>query len=670
MNGLTSPIRRRTEAPAAEPAVSPAVTPRAVLLGLASAVVTAATAPYLSFRMGVWLPGSDSLMTTPLLVLLAMVFVNGLILRWWPGRAFTRKEMLAVYVMLIVSLGWLTKGGLPFLAGLIPYPFYRATPANGWDSLIIPYIPSWLRLTSPEAVTGFWEGIPEHTAVPWAAWRQPIIVWSAFTCALMVAALCAASLLRKDWIERQRLTFPLADIPLAITGERERPSAGTTSMRQRAFLLGFAVPAFLGVLGWLHRYIPSLPTMNLYQIPVGRAFSGMGLPWSSLSTVVVTISWAVLGVMCLIPSEVSLSLGLFYVLNRLQLFAWAAVGLGQGQTASAIDPGTFTSFEQGGGIIALAGLVLYESRHSLRLAWESLRRRRSEETELVAPMPSRLAIVGFFAANAFMLWCCSRMGMSWWSFVMLMTLFYLSMLVGSKLVAAGGVLTYHPGLYSFEQQLMAGLVGPRLIGPSSFVTMTCLTQTYMDDPGNLVMPQMMNALKLGHAGRLPGRRLSWAMLAAIVAVIVVGWFGMLAMIYHYGATTLQPWPFTAGGDEAFGFIDPALRDPGAVLGWKWSALGIGGAVMMVLWWLQLHVAWWPLSPLGFVIASGWSTENELWTCALIGWLLTTLIKRYGGLRLYRMLRPAFLGLVIGDLLTSSATGILNVLVDWRRLMGQ
>jgi hypothetical protein len=107
-----------------------------------------------------------------------------------------------------------------------------------------------------------------------------------------------------------------------------------------------------------------------------------------------------------------------------------------------------------------------------------------------------------------------------------------------------------------------------------------------------------------------------------------------------------------------------------VLTWKWLALALGGAAMLTMTWLQLHVAWWPVSPLGFVIASGWSTENELWGCALIGWLLTTLIKRYGGLRLYRTLRPAFLGLVVGDLLTSSATGILNVMFDYRRLVGQ
>ena len=658
-----------THPTSSSPAASRAVTTRAVVVGALAAVVAAATAPYLSFRMGVWLPGSDSLMTTPVLVLLALVFLNGPLRRHWPRRAFSRGELCVVYGMLIVSLGWLTKGGLPFLVALITYPFYRATPANGWESLIWPYLPSWLRVSTPEAVTWFWEGRPEHAAVPWAAWREPALVWSAFTLALMVAMLCAASLLRRDWIERQRLTFPLVEIPLALTGESETPTLGTSLLGRRVFLLGFALPTVIGLVQWLHRFWPAIPTWSMYQIPVGQTFSGMGLPWSALSDVNFTISWSVLGIMCLIPSEISLSLGLFYVLNKLQLLGWAASGLGRGQAAGSIDPGTFTAFEQGGGLIALAGLVLYESRHSLRHAWDTLSRRAEEEADPTAPMSGRAAVLGFLAANAFMFWCGLQLGMSWWSFLLLMGLFSMAMLVGSKLIAAGGVLAFHPGLYALERQMLVGLLGPRMLGPSSLVIATVLGETYMDDPANLAMPQMMNALKLGRTERVRGRAYSWAMLLAIALVISVGLAATLDMVYRYGASSLAPWPFTTVGDGAFGDIDAALRDPGPVLTWKWLALTIGGTAVLGLTWLQLHVTWWPVSAMGFVIASGWSTENELWGCALIGWLLTMLVKRYGGLRLYRTLRPAFLGLVIGDLLTSSVTGILGALLDYRRLAG-
>jgi hypothetical protein len=64
--------------------------------------------------------------------------------------------------------------------------------------------------------------------------------------------------------------------------------------------------------------------------------------------------------------------------------------------------------------------------------------------------------------------------------------------------------------------------------------------------------------------------------------------------------------------------------------------------------------WWPLTPIGFIVATVYHTNQFVWTNALIAWLLTTIIQRYGGLRLYRELRPAFLGLVLGQLLTGVA----------------
>ena len=52
----------------------------------------------------------------------------------------------------------------------------------------------------------------------------------------------------------------------------------------------------------------------------------------------------------------------------------------------------------------------------------------------------------------------------------------------------------------------------------------------------------------------------------------------------------------------------------------------------------------------------------VWTNALVGWTLTTLIRRYGGLRLYRSLRPAFVGLILGQFLMSVGMAIFSATV--------
>jgi hypothetical protein len=68
--------------------------------------------------------------------------------------------------------------------------------------------------------------------------------------------------------------------------------------------------------------------------------------------------------------------------------------------------------------------------------------------------------------------------------------------------------------------------------------------------------------------------------------------------------------------------------------------------------------WWPLTPIGFIVASVWHTNQHVWTNALIAWILVSTIRRYGGLRLYRTLRPAFIGLVLGQYLIDAGMAVL------------
>ena len=51
--------------------------------------------------------------------------------------------------------------------------------------------------------------------------------------------------------------------------------------------------------------------------------------------------------------------------------------------------------------------------------------------------------------------------------------------------------------------------------------------------------------------------------------------------------------------------------------------------------------------MGFAISVGWLT-SQIWFSALIAWLLKGVIVRFGGVRLFRNLRPFFLGLILGE----------------------
>ena len=57
------------------------------------------------------------------------------------------------------------------------------------------------------------------------------------------------------------------------------------------------------------------------------------------------------------------------------------------------------------------------------------------------------------------------------------------------------------------------------------------------------------------------------------------------------------------------------------------SLGVGAAVMALLISLRRSVAWWPLSPLGYLVGSSYTVMHQLWFCVLLGWLANSLVRR-------------------------------------------
>ncbi|MFB3882836.1 MAG: DUF6785 family protein [Armatimonadota bacterium] len=640
------------------------VTIRAVVLGGASVALVAAINPYLDFVKHTWSVGGGSLLEGPLIVLFAGLLVNGLLLRTAPRRALRRGELLVVYGMLALSLGLTRQGGLPYLVSSVTYPFYMAGPGNDWEHLILPHIPPWLHPAKLELMRWFWEGSPQGYGVPWRDWLTPMAAWGAFTFALMAAMFCLGTLLRKDWIERQRLTFPLVDVPLAVTGDGERPTLAGSIFANRVFWLGFSLPAALAVLGWLHQLYPMVPVPQIYDVQVGRSFAGMPLPWSVLGNLSVSIVFPVIGITCLLPSEVSLSLWLFYVLYRVQQLIWGSFGLAQEGATSPINinPRAFIGFEEAGGFLALTALTLYQSRNALRVAWRSLiGRGRVEEPDPYSMLQGRWALLGFGLANGFMIWWAVSAGTSWWSFVGLFGVFYAVLVGASRMVAAGGVMFVDTGFH--PRAVMLRTVGAAPIGVNSLTMYAYFSVIFMCDPMNLAMPQMMNSFKLVHSGRLRGAAFTWAAAVAFVAVIVFGISALLQMLHTYGAASVgyRGWPFSDYPEGAFTELATSLRVPESPDNWLRAALGLGAGFTLLLVWLNSRFIWWPVSPIGFLIASSWETNRSIWSSAFIAWVVSTLIRRYGGLRLFRSFRPAFLGLVLGDVVPRGVLAILSAI---------
>jgi len=239
------------------------ITSRSILVGAFCIALLALINPYLAYVRNTWEVGFGSLPSSAVLSLFLLVVVNSLLARLHSDRGLTRSELLVVYGMIIIPIYVIHTSGLPIVLSSTTYPFYRATPSNGWQSIIAPHIPLWLRLNDPQAVVWFWEGMPRGSALPWGVWLTPLASWGLFTLALATGVFCLGSLLNKDWIERQRLSYPLVAVPLALVGQEERPTLGASLLRNRVFWIGFAVPSLFVLLDFCHLFYPNLPAPQL-----------------------------------------------------------------------------------------------------------------------------------------------------------------------------------------------------------------------------------------------------------------------------------------------------------------------------------------------------------------------------------------------------------------------
>ena len=113
-------------------------------------------------------------------------------------------------------------------------------------------------------------------------------------------------ILRRQWVEHERLAYPLAQVALAMIEDEGRPSLLKPFFKSRLMWIGFAIPFLVGSLNALHHYFPSVGQIGLNT---SVSFLGTNLP--------VNLNFLMLGFSFLINSTLSLSLWFFLLVYTL-----------------------------------------------------------------------------------------------------------------------------------------------------------------------------------------------------------------------------------------------------------------------------------------------------------------------------------------------------------------
>ncbi|MYF91281.1 MAG: hypothetical protein F4184_03870, partial [Gemmatimonadetes bacterium] len=196
----------------------PQITARAIVLG---ALTIAANFYYIvnvGQRLGIGSYVHSQFPMATFMPFVLWLFLNTALRALWPRVALSRGEMLTLFSMLwvvgtIPQLGWMT-----YWTSIVGAPSYFATAENQWEELFFDYLP-WhvFANASPRVVDPFWFGLSEGASIPWDGWIGAIGQWLGVSMAMVVFGFCLIALFHKQWVEAEKLTFPLAQMPLDLT---------------------------------------------------------------------------------------------------------------------------------------------------------------------------------------------------------------------------------------------------------------------------------------------------------------------------------------------------------------------------------------------------------------------------------------------------------------------
>ncbi len=644
----------RTAEPAATQAPLQAPRLRAILVGALLVVALAFLIPYFNYTLGKFDWAFRPLCVGPIFLLMVLLWpINPLLRRIRPSLAFTTSELLLMYAMMAICGALASEGLFGYVMVDTVHPQYYASRENRWATLFMPSIPTWLQITDGNAVRWFYETAPEGAAYPYVEWIRPILSWSLFALALYTAFFCLASLFRKDWIEGQRLTFPFAAVPIELAGaagETQRPI-----LKNPVLWAGVALPVVQSLFQMAHAFWPAVPYTPMYW-QLGRFLNASG-PLSSIQYTFAYVGFETIGILALLPAEVSLSLWLFFVLNRVQVITFALLGFGQeGIGAAVFSPSAFIMYQEVGAAVMLALILLWQSRKTIGYAFGRLIGKPAPEDPM-DPISPRGAALGLILSCLVLCIWASRAGMSLWSFIALMGIFFGYSIAMCRLVAAGGV--YVPQVTMGPRDLLVGFTGTGGFSTTSLTMVTLLEQTFMQQGKVNFLHYAVNDLKVTHTARIPGWIVGVSLLLAVVLMMAVTpWVGIHAA-YDRGALLFDSWQFRDSGNGIFGQLADALKSPESATPFLTLGLLCGAAMMLFLTWMHQSFLWWGLSPIGFIMGGGNAMNTRIWTNAFLAWLAVVAIRRFGGLKLYARCRPAFLGMVLGHFLIMALRSMID-----------
>jgi len=614
------------------------LTVRAAVIGL-FCVLGIAIAGSVSAMLRYDLIGTGHLPRCALYPVIVIVALNFGLKKLFNKRGLSTTEMLFIYCTILIMTGIPGQQFAEYMYLGLAGPIYYATPENQYadpTNGFHKYISDWLVPSKdPNAPVIKWmfEGLPQgagFTDIPWGMWVRPLLVWLPFTLIVFYVTMCITVLLRKQWVERERLFFPLAQVPLEVSHTDAEGGPGPV-YKSKMMWIGFSIPVFVFLINGLHAYYPGFPSFNLYYWP--NLFSDK--PWWVLNALSTHVYFGMIGIAFLLTAEVSFSFWFFYIFDLVQQMVRISFG--------APRPWGFRRDQHVGAFITVACFFAWVGRRHIKDILRKAFTRAPDIDDSGEPLGYRMAffgsVIGFFLICT---WCWI-FGISFIFPIVMFGWYFLSLIVIARVIAEAGLFVYWMGCWPADFAL--SWAGYSNVSPQNHTMIQFIMFQRSDSAANL-MPQSLQALKIATEAKLDKRRVFLMMTIAMIIAVLACHVPSLWMIYKHGSPNLgwltrmvAAWPGQS--------IQNSMTSKDQFAGGDIGEMGLGAGFTLFLLLMRRQFLWWPFHPLGFVANTTWMFWRY-WFSIFVGWFLKVTVTWLGGVRLYRKVYPAAIGLIVGE----------------------
>ena len=591
-------------------------------------------------------PAYASLFIAPIVNLFLAVLINTLLKRIRPQLALNRAQLLLVYQMLVMLCVVSGHNPMDFILGILAHPFWFATFENEYATLFHRYIPPWLTVQDKGALTGFFEGNSTlYTSRHLLAWIGPVLLWSFVTFVLFFILMCFNSIQRLQWSERERLSYPIAQLPIEMTTPR--------FFSRRLLWLGIGICAAIELLNGFHFLYPFVPGVPL-KIPDFGAKLFTTKPWNAIGWLPLFFYPWVIGLTFFVPLELSFSVWFFFLFTKFQLIVGSIGGW------KSLQGFPYYNQQGIGAWLTLGILILWTSRRHLKTVFTMALKPSGDipATFKNEPFQYRTALIGILVGIAVLVFIFHQAGMSIGILLAFLCLYFLMSIAITYARAAVGV-PYHEVIWTHPQLMIVSVLGARRTGAAN-LTLFSFLYPYVRDNVSHPMPSQLEGFKIAERAPVSQKKMAIAMIVALLVATPVSFWAYLHLIYQHGAVQTEGYIIGIGIETFERLLLPWLQQPHAMDTTGLSFTAFASLFTLGLMFLRRQFIWFPFHPTGYALGLS-AGMVWVWSAICVGWIIKAVLLKFGGLRIYRKAAPFFVGVILGDFLTGTFWSLVGAI---------